>query len=193
MHNFYLPSVVLLVLSNVIVGCTPTHTQTNYTSASVIPSNDAAKIGEQVQVDIAIDVSGVKAPDEALGSFTASLDWDPAVLAYNSHSGDLPTGFTGNVNTEAVASGKIVFNGVNADGATGKITILHITFTVVGGGTSVLDLGFAALAAAGTFANLLPILKINYGAVEVPAASAGVNNSVGDNGDPTTLFSLGKA
>jgi hypothetical protein len=193
LRNLYLPIVILLVLSSVIVGCTPTLAQTSYASASATPSDSAPNIGEQIQVDINIDVSGVEAPDDALGSFTGTLHWDPAVLAYNSYTGAPPTGFTGNINTEDAASGQILYNGANASGVTGKITILHITFEVVGGGPGALDLGFTSMADAGTYANLLPVLTIQDGAVEVPAASAGVNNSIGDTGNPMTLFSLGKA
>ena len=73
---------------------------------------------------INIDMSGVNSPDNNLGSFTGTLDWNPAVLAYNSDSG-IPAGFTGVVNTSNVASGHITFNGANASGATGDITVIN--------------------------------------------------------------------
>ena len=46
-----------------------------------------------------------------------------------------------------------------------------VTFDVVGAGTSPLDLDFSAMAAAGTFTDLLPIITVNDGQIEVPAVS----------------------
>jgi hypothetical protein len=136
--------------------------------SSATPSDAAPDIGEQVVVSISADMSGVAPPDNALGSFTASLDWDPAVLQYSANSG-IQAGFTGVVNTTNAGTGHIVFNGANAVGATGNFTLLTITFNVVGAGTSNLDLGYSVLAAATTFANLLPRLTVTDGQVVVPA------------------------
>ena len=86
------------------------------------------------------------------------------MLAYSSNSG-LQAGFTGAINTANVGSGSIAFNGANTTGATGNNIVLTITFDVVGGGTSSLDLGYSAMAAATTFANLLPILTVTDGQV----------------------------
>jgi len=88
------------------------------------------------------------------------------VLAYNSHTG-IGAGFTGVVNPANAATGRIVFNGANASGATGNVTVLSITFDVVGEGTSALDLSYTAMAAATTFANLLPLLTVTDSQVVV--------------------------
>ena len=57
------------------------------------------------------------------------------------------------------------FNGANTTGATGNNTVFQITFNVVGTGTSALDLGYTAMAAATSFTNLLPLLTVNDGQV----------------------------
>ena len=64
-----------------------------------------------------------------------------------------------------LGAGSIAFNGANTTGATGNNVVLTITFDVVGGGTSSLDLGYSAMAAASTFANLLPNLTVTDGQV----------------------------
>jgi len=125
-------------------------------SASAVASDDGPTIGDQITVAIAVDVSEVDEPDNALGSFSATLDWDPAVLAYSSNSGILG-GFTGQINP---SSGHLVFNGANPAGVTGETTVLTITFNVIGAGSSALDLGFSAMAAAYTFEDLLPLLTV---------------------------------
>ncbi len=163
-------TVVLLVLGGLTMGRTPTYAQSGGATSSAIPSNEAPTIGEQIEVTISVDVTDVDAPDDALGSFTGSLDWDPAVLAYDSHAGAPPVGFTGVVNTATVSSGHIVFNGANASGATGNITLLNITFDVVGAGSGDLDLEYSAMAAAGTFDSLLSILTVYDGRVQVGPA-----------------------
>ena len=130
--------------------------------SAATPSNATPSVGQQVVVSINIDMSGVAGT--ALGSFTGSLAWNPAVLAYNSNSG-IGAGFTGAINTGSVGSGSIAFNGANTTGATGNNIVLTITFDVVGGGTSALDLGYSVMAAASTFANLLPLLTVTDGQV----------------------------
>ena len=148
-------------------------------TSSATPSNATPSIGQQIDVEINIDVSGVNPPDNALGSFSASLDWNSAVLAYHSNSG-LQAGFTGVVNP---TTGHLAFNGANPSGATGNFTVLSITFDVVGTGTSSLDLGYSAMAAASTFGNLLPLLTVNDGQVVVSSSNHTVTfNANGGSG-----------
>ena len=66
--------------------------------SAATPSNATPSIGQQIVVSINIDMSGVSAPNNALGSFTGSLAWNPAILTYSSNSG-LQAGFTGAINT----------------------------------------------------------------------------------------------
>jgi hypothetical protein len=162
-------AVVFLVFGGVTIGGVPLHAQAGSVTSSATPTAPTPSIGDQIEVEINIDVSGVDPPDNALGSFSASLAWDPAVLAYDSDSGVL-AGFTGVVNSTDAASGQLIFNGANAGGATGSVTVLNITFDVVGEGTSILDLEYSAMAAALTFANLLPLLTVTDGQVDVGPA-----------------------
>jgi hypothetical protein len=163
--------VVLLVLIGLACGRAPLYAQSGSATSSAIPSSTTPSVGEQIEVAISIDVTDVDAPDEALGSFSGSLDWDPAVLAYDDNSGIL-AGFTGVVNDGQASSGHLIYNGAKATGATGSVTVLTITFDVVGSGSSPLDLNYSAMAAAHTFKDLLPLLTIQDGQVEVGSAQS---------------------
>ena len=165
LHRQLLVAVVLALVCALVSGA-PAFAATGSVTSTATPSNAAPSIGQQIVVAISIDMSGVDAPDNKLGSFTGTLDWNPDVLAYNSHTG-IGAGFTGVVNPANAATGRIVFNGANASGATGNVTVLSITFDVVGEGTSALDLSYTAMAAATTFANLLPLLTVTDSQVVV--------------------------
>ncbi len=154
---------VVLVLAGVMSGGAPAFAVSGVATSTAAASNAAPSVGQQIVVSINIDVSGVNTPDNKLGSFTGTLDWNTAVLKYSSHSGIL-AGFTGVVNP---SPGHLVFNGANATGVTGNITVLAITFDVVGAGTSPLNLGYSTMAAATTFASLLPVLTVRDGQVVV--------------------------
>jgi len=183
LRNRLLPIVVLLVLSFVMIGNAPVFAVGGSATSSAIPSDDTPSIGEQIVVDISIDVSAVDPPDNSLGSYTGSLDWNPIVLDYNSYSG-IPAGFTSVVNVADVSSGHIAFNGANTSGATGNVTVLEITFDVVGSVSSMLDLRYSAMAAPSpNFANLIPFLTVSDGLVKV--ASAGSITDTGDIGSNT--------
>jgi len=104
--------------------------QSGSASAETVPSDSAATAGGNIDVDIIIDVSGVQAPDNLLGSFDGVLIWDATILNYQSNSGSL-AGFTGVVNTDSIALGKLIFNGANATGVGGRITVLMVSFSVV--------------------------------------------------------------
>jgi hypothetical protein len=157
---------VVLAVALAAIGGVPVFAANGSVASTAIPSDATPSIGEQIEVTINIDMSGVAAPDNKLGSFSGSLHWNPAVLAYHSNSG-LVVGFTGLVNTDNAATGGIIFNGAKVAGATGNIIVLTITFDVVGAGTSALDLGYTAMAAADTFVSLLPILTVTDGQVVV--------------------------
>jgi uncharacterized repeat protein (TIGR02543 family) len=158
-------------------------------SSAATPSDDTLTAGESVSVTINVDMTGMDAPDNKLGSFTGSLAWDPAVLAYDSYSGPL-AGFTGAVNTADVGSGQLSFNGANSAGATGNIETFKFTFHAIGAGTSDLDLEYSAMAAASTFTNLLPLLTITDGQVTVSTATLGDVNGDGDVNSTDALIVL---
>lgn len=157
---------VILLLSAIAIGSAPAFAQSGIVTSSVIPSNTTPDIGEQITATISIDVSGVVAPDNALGSFTATLDWNPAVLEYDGNSGIL-AGFSGVINDTQVSSGHLVFNGAKATGSTDSFSVLEVTFNVVGSGSSDLNLEFSAMSSAYTFKNLLPLLTAYDGSVQV--------------------------
>lgn len=162
---------VALLLCGLLVGASPVFAAPSGGVISTATSSNATpSIGEQITVTIRIDMSGVSSPDNKLGSYTGTLDWNRAVLSYHSNSG-VPAGFTGVVNTNNAATGHVIFNGANAGGATGSITILTITFNVAGAGTSPLNLEYTSMAAAATFANLLTILTVTDGQVVVGGAT----------------------
>ena len=161
-----MPVTILVLLHGLTIRPALVLAQSGSPASSATPSDTTPDIDDSIVVTINIDMSSVSAPDNALGSFTGSLDWDPDVLAYSSNSGIL-AGFTGYVNVTQASSGHMVFNGANVTGATGNIVVLTITFDAVGAGTSPLDLEYPAMAAAGTFASLLPILTVNDGEVVV--------------------------
>jgi len=160
--------IVALVFGVTMIGSAPVFAVTGTVTSTATPSNATPTIGQTITVPIVINMTGVNSPDNALGSYTGSLDWNTAVLAYASHSGAPPAGF---VNINDAATGHIVFNGANATGATGTITVLTVTFDVVGAGTSALDLEYSAMAAATSFANLLTNLTITDGSVTVSGPS----------------------
>ena len=191
LRHWYSLAVALVVLGGAMTGGAPVFAAGGTATSSATPSNATPSIGDSIVVTIAIDVSGVTAPDNALGSFTGTLDWDPAVFAYSSNAG-IQAGFTGVVNTGSAGTGHIIFNGAKPSGATGNSTVLTITFDVVGAGTSALDLGYSAMSAASTFANLLPILTVNDSQVVVtPAAQYTLTTAVSPVGGGATNPAVG--
>ena len=139
-------------------------------TATATPDDAAPAVGDQIEVEVAIDMGGMEAPNNLLGSYSATLTWDPDILSYVSHSGAPPTGFTGVVNDVSVGTGSLVFNGANASGAAGKTVVITIVFDVVDAGVSPLDLSLSAMAAAGTYVNLLPSLTVIDGEVSATLA-----------------------
>ena len=126
----------------------------------------------QIQALLSIDMSGVPAPDSLLGSFTGTISWDPALLAYVSHSA-FQSGFLGVVNTTDVGSGFLEFNGANPTGAGGTVPIFGVRFDVVGaaGDSGTIDLSYSDMVAAGTFQNLVACLAVDDGPFKIEAAS----------------------
>jgi hypothetical protein len=98
---------------------------------------------------------------EKLGSFTAILMWDPAVLEFEGFTGGTTKGFENPVvNSSKISDGKIIFSNAQPKGTEGSVNLLNVKFKAVGktGSSSKLDLSFQALTAASTFSNLLPLL-----------------------------------
>jgi len=171
----------LFILGSFVVPSTAVYSQTGTVVATADASDTAPAVGEQVTVTVSIDMSAVNPPDNLLGSYTAALHWNPAVLSYVSYAGAPPTGFTGAVNTANTATGTINFNGANASGAAGSTVVIAVTFNVVGGGNASLDQSFSAMAAASPFQSLLGILTVNEDSIV--AEGGGVPGVVELDGD----------
>jgi hypothetical protein len=178
-NKLYLPVVTLLASVFVLFDSAPVFALSGSATSTVTVSDATPSVGEQIVVNINIDVSGVNSPDNLLGSYTGTLNWNPAVLSYQSYSGAPPAGFTGLVTN---GSGLLTFNGANASGSAGNIPVLSITFNVVGTGISALDLGYSAMGAATTFNDLRPILTVNDGSLVATAPSI---SYIGDIGSGT--------
>ncbi len=128
------------------------------------PSDDSPFSGEIITVDITADMTAIS---DLLGSFTGSLSWDPAVLSYQSDS-DLQQGFSGSVDRSNSALGVISFDGSNGTGVGGTVSLLQLTFNVIGSATDVsgLDLAYTAMASSATV-DLLPTAAVIDGNVIV--------------------------
>lgn len=142
--------------------------------SSVVSSNNSPVEGDTITLAIKVDMSS---SPELLGSFTAILNWNPAVLKFLSHAG-LQQSFVGIVNTDHAESGNINFNGANPNGVNGVFDILSVNFKVIGsaGSSTVVDLEYQAMATAITFVNLLTSLTVNDVTITVSPATG-----IGDN------------
>lgn len=128
--------------------------------AGAYPEEKNIISGQEITVPISIDMTG---SSELLGSFTGILSWDTLVLKYENHTALDDFGFsTPMVNNQQVEKGKLLFAAANPRGASGKVKILKVKFRVIGkpGAKVTMDLHFSAMAAARTFKNLLPVLKL---------------------------------
>jgi len=128
--------------------------------ATAFPIESNITTGQQITIPVEVSISALPGK---MGSFTASLTWDPTVLQFISYTPGDAQGFSHPVvNTENTKDGKLVFAAANPSGGEGKIQLLYIAFKVVGiqGTAPALDLQFSAMAAAHTFENLLPYLEI---------------------------------
>lgn len=123
--------------------------------ASVTPTQPAPAEGSQLASCVHLDLTG---SGKALGSYGATLTWDPAVLQFVNWSGgdapfDAPV-----VNTDDVATGSLAFADANATGALDRVFVLCAEFDAVGaaGTSTTLDLELTSVFEASTFENLLP-------------------------------------
>ena len=123
--------------------------------AGLVVSAESVDVGDEVEVDVFVDLSG---SDAALGAYQARLSWDTAVLSLVEVLDGSTAEFDRAYHREE--SGALVFSQFNAQGAGGRVSLLRVRFLVVGSGSSGLDLSFSVLDAAGTFASLLPELVV---------------------------------
>ena len=133
---------------------------------SAQPQQSVAKRGDEIVVPVIVDISRLP---EKLGSFTAELSWDPAVLKFTAYEAGASEAFRSPVvNTGKTGEGRLIFAAANPRGATGVVEILRVKFRVTGeqGTSTRLRLRFTAMAAAYTFTNLLPYLQQTVTGVE---------------------------
>ncbi len=132
-------------------------------TASALPAGGELVSGQTIDIPVTIDLSNYS-KETALGSFTASLQWNPQVLEFLSWSGGSSKGFQNPVVNDQDASGGLLrFAHANPYGATGVVNVLNLKFKVIGkaGSSASLSLNFTAMAAAGSFENLIPALDPN--------------------------------
>lgn len=109
-----------------------------------------------VVVPIAVDMSG--AGGAKLGSYTARLTWDPAVLNFNFvAAGNFPPP---QVNSDSTSFGVLKFTSISPVGTGGLVTVAQMWYGVSDTISSPLTLSFTEMSAAGTYTNLLPGLTI---------------------------------
>ncbi|MCZ6803143.1 MAG: cohesin domain-containing protein [Proteobacteria bacterium] len=120
-----------------------------------------------VTVPVSIDVSGTS-PGTNLGSYNATLTWDPNLLAYVGFSGGNEPFDTPIVNEDNTATGELQFEQSDPTGAGSVATIINVEFNVVGDPATggVLDLEFSEIT-AGTQNDLLSITTIEDCSFEI--------------------------
>ena len=123
--------------------------------AGLVVSAESVSVGDEVEVEVFVDLSGSGA---SLGAYEARLSWDVSVLSLVEVSDGSTPEFDRAYHREE--SGALVFSQFNAQGASGRLSLLRVRFSVVGSGSSGLGLSFSVLDAAGTFASLLPSLVV---------------------------------
>ena len=111
--------------------------------------------GEKITFPVEIDVTETS---ELLGSFTATLHWDPQVLCLVAYDGGETAGFENPVvKMDDVALGSLSFAVAHPEGAEEVVNVLSVTFEVVGseGTLGHIGLSFSAMTSAVSFKNLL--------------------------------------
>jgi hypothetical protein len=144
------------------------------------PDPLSAQSGDALTVSVVVDL-GISGP--ALGSYDATLSWNPDVLQFLGESGgDAPFG-SPSVDTSAAGTGSLHFSAADAVGAAGGFRLLSVVFraTATPCATSTLHLAFAAMRAPVTFEDLLPSLGVTDGNVAVDDYSMDLTVEDGHN------------
>ncbi len=147
-------------------------TQSEPVPAESVPSNATPLPNETISVAINVDVSNLQAPNNRLGSYQATLLWNPAILQFvNTTPAPAPWNAP-NINLNDVAVGKIVWNDFQTGGSTGKFNIFNVNLRVIGaaGAMDTLKLSFAELFAT-TFRDIRNLLVIQNGTITVRSSN----------------------
>ena len=133
-------------------------------TARVEVSSPQPEPGDQIVAEVLIDPSDVSGK---LGAFEAHLNWDAQVLELEQVlDGETPEFLDPQTRT---GPGELVFSQFNTRGAGAEASLIKVRFNVIGasGQTTPLDLSFAVLDAAQTFANLLPHLRVRPSTISI--------------------------
>ena len=133
-------------------------------TARVEVSSPQPEPGDQIVAEVWIDPSAVS---DKLGAYVAHLNWDAQMLELvQVLDGETPEFLDPQTRT---GPGELVFSQFNTRGAGAEASLIKVRFNVIGasGQTSPLDLSFAALDAAQTFANLLPQLQVQPSTISI--------------------------
>ncbi len=129
-------------------------------TAAAAPAAGQIFTGQKLEVPVIVNLAD---SPYKLGSYTATLEWDPAILQLEKYSGGATEGFSDPVVNDAGAgNGKLRLAHAYPYGARGAVNIFNLQFAVIGkaGSDIRVSLSFSAMAAAESFTDLLPGLKV---------------------------------
>jgi hypothetical protein len=109
--------------------------------------------GSTIVVTLVMDM---RSSGEVLGATTVQLDWDPALLTYQSDA-DAGNGLGATVNSTGAGSGTLLLAAASANGLSGQVALRTVTFqaAATAGLSGVLTLSATEVRAALTFRDLL--------------------------------------
>lgn len=136
--------------------------------------------GETLEAYVALNPAGVNGSQtlsaavmvdmgnsgEKLGSYTVTLQWNPALLQLLDYRGGDTAGFGDPVvNDSKAGQGQLTVAHAYPYGANGLVNLLNLQFKAMGNALpgGAISLEFRAMAAAETFTDLLPGLRISEG------------------------------
>ena len=156
--------------------------------AAFTARGDIIAPGQVIEVPVIVNMSETA---EKLGSFTGKLSWNPAALQFIDFNGGSTKGFENPVvNDSKTGNGELVFANANPHGAEGMVNILNVQLTVIRNAPLDGDpvfLSFSAMAAAGTFTDLLPYLSRPSG---IPSENVSRENVAPAAEEPPATFAL---
>jgi len=152
-------------------------------TATLSPSNPAPGPGSRVAVCMHIDMRN---SPETLGSYGATMTWDPMMLSYVSYTGGDAPFDTPIVNATNSGMGILQAADADAGGAAGAPHLLCMEFDVNGpvGSNTAISLGLTSISGAGTFNDLSTTAVASGVAIDVQGLCV-----VGDVNDSSTVNS----
>jgi len=134
--------------------------------AEVRPASSRSAAFGTLTMAVEVDLG---AGGRLLGSYGASLGWDPAALQYQGDTGGDAPFDAAVVNRADVSAGRLSFGDASASGAGGRVNLLNVEFlvTAVPCLTAALDLEITSMFSAVTYEDLRPILQVLDGTTSV--------------------------